>query len=47
MNSKRSSEGAGLGLSIVKGYINLLGGRIYLQSEPGIGSKFTFELPLK
>lgn len=47
VNSKRSTEGAGLGLSIVKGYVKLLGGIIYLQSEPGVGSKFTFELPLK
>lgn len=47
VNSKRSTEGAGLGLSIVKGYVKLLGGIIYLKSEPGVGSKFTFELPLK
>ncbi|HBY01172.1 MAG TPA: hybrid sensor histidine kinase/response regulator, partial [Rikenellaceae bacterium] len=47
VNSKRSTEGAGLGLSIVTGYVKLLGGIIYLQSEPGVGSKFTFELPLK
>ena len=46
-NSKRSLEGAGLGLSIVQGYVNLLGGKIYLKSEPGVGSKFIFELQLK
>lgn len=45
VHSRRSVEGAGLGLSIVKGYLQLLGGSIYLQSEPGEGSKFTFELP--
>jgi signal transduction histidine kinase len=45
VHSRRSVEGAGLGLSIVKGYLQMLGGSIYLQSEPGEGSKFTFELP--
>jgi len=44
--SIRTYEGAGLGLSIVKAYIELLGGVIYVESEPGIGSKFTFTIPL-
>jgi len=44
--SMRSHEGAGLGLSIVKAYINLLGGVIHVDSEPGVGSKFTFVIPL-
>jgi len=45
-DSIRSHEGAGLGLSIVKAYINLLGGVIHVNSEPGVGSKFTFVIPL-
>ena len=38
-------EGAGLGLAITKAYIDKLGGKIWLESEPGIGSKFYFTLP--
>jgi len=39
-------EGAGLGLSIVKAYIDMLSGKIWVDSEIGIGSKFYFTLPL-
>jgi len=38
-------EGSGLGLSITKAYINLLGGDIWLESEPGKGTQFFFTLP--
>ncbi len=38
-------EGAGLGLSITKGLLDLLGGKIWLKSEPGKGSEFYFSLP--
>jgi len=38
--------GTGLGLSISKGFIELHGGRIWLESEVGVGSRFSFELPL-
>jgi signal transduction histidine kinase len=38
-------EGAGLGLSITKGLLDLLGGKIWLKSEPGKGSEFYFTLP--
>jgi len=37
--------GNGLGLSIVKGLVRLLDGEIHLQSEPDIGTTFTFTLP--
>ena len=38
-------QGSGLGLSIVKAYVGLLGGKIWLESEEGKGSTFHFTLP--
>jgi len=39
--------GSGLGLSISKAYVELLGGKIWVNSEPGKGSVFSFNLPYK
>jgi CheY-like chemotaxis protein len=36
-----------LGLSIVNGLVNLLGGEVFIESEPGKGSVFSFTLPYK
>jgi len=41
----RPYEGAGLGLSIVKSYVRILGGTINVKSKPGEGSCFWFSIP--
>ena len=41
----RKYEGAGLGLSISKAYVEMLGGQIWVESEEGKGSVFYFTLP--
>jgi signal transduction histidine kinase len=41
----RQYGGAGIGLAITKHLIELQGGMIWVESEPGIGSTFSFILP--
>jgi signal transduction histidine kinase len=45
-DNTRRYEGSGIGLSIVKGLTEILGGHIILESEKGKGSKFTLSIPL-
>jgi signal transduction histidine kinase len=40
LGETRGHEGSGLGLSIAKAYTEMLGGKIYVESEPGKGSLF-------
>jgi signal transduction histidine kinase len=43
----QARQGAGLGLSIAKSYVEMLNGRIWVESEPDKGSSFYFLLPAK
>jgi PAS domain S-box-containing protein len=41
----RYYEGSGLGLSIAKSYVEMLGGKIWVESQEGKGSAFYFSIP--
>jgi signal transduction histidine kinase len=41
----RAAGGTGLGLSIARRFTRLMGGEIWVRSEPGAGSEFIVDLP--
>lgn len=45
IEDRDAREGSGLGLSISKAYVELLGGKIWLNSVPNKGSEFYFTIP--
>jgi PAS domain S-box-containing protein len=45
LDNRRSYQGSGLGLSIAKSYVEMLGGTIGVESIEGMGSTFYFTIP--
>lgn len=45
IEDKNVYEGSGLGLSISQAYVEMLGGKMWVESEKGVGSQFYFTIP--
>lgn len=46
-HAQNTEGGTGLGLAITKSYVELMGGIMHIESELGVGSTFSFSLPLE
>ena len=47
LHSKSEYEGSGVGLTIVRNIVQRHGGRVWVESDPGIGTTVYFSLPIK
>ncbi len=45
--NNENQEGVGLGLSIVRRLVQAMGGKVWVESDPGAGCKFSFLIPFK
>ena len=45
ITNSRAYQGAGLGLTISRTYVKMLGGKLWVESKEGVGSQFYFTLP--
>jgi signal transduction histidine kinase len=46
-SARRKHGGTGLGLAIARRLVWMNGGKIWVQSEPGVGSRFYFTVPIE